>query len=127
MIPFSLLWCGFAVFWETAAVKKEPPFFALWGVPFILIGVYFVLGRFFVDACSRAKTFYGVTNDRIIIITGFRSRQIKSLQLRTLTDVSLTESKDASGTITFGPQLPISRRVPPAGPEPANMRLQPST
>ena len=51
----------------------------------------------------RAGTFYGVTNERIIIISGLFSQQTKSLQLRTLTDVSLAQRSDGSGSITFGP------------------------
>ncbi|HEY2341539.1 MAG TPA: PH domain-containing protein [Chthoniobacteraceae bacterium] len=110
IIPFSLLWAGFAFFWEYTAVtmtaKAPAPIggvFPLFGAPFVLVGLYFVVGRFFADAYCRARTFYGVTNERIIILSGIFSKQTKSLQLRTLTDVSLTQRGDGSGTITFGP------------------------
>ena len=74
-IPFSLMWCGFAVFWETMAVMgRAPLFFALWGIPFVAIGLYIVFGRFFVDAMVRSKTFYGVTSERILIITAAPKR-----------------------------------------------------
>src|SRR5258708_30915992 len=108
VIPFSILWCSFAIFWETMAVRKGAPvFFMLWGIPFILVGLYIVFGRFIADAMTRKKTFYGVTSERIIIITGLFSQEIKSLNLRTLTDVSLTERGDGSGTITFEPVYSI--------------------
>jgi Bacterial PH domain len=110
LIPFSLLWGGFAIFWECMALiatKKAPGpigvVFPLFGLPFVGVGLYLIFGRFFVDAKVRARTFYGVTNERIIIINGFFSQQTKSLQLRTLTDVSLTQRPDGSGTISFGP------------------------
>jgi hypothetical protein len=106
-IPFSLLWCGFAIFWETSVFNSHAPiFFRLWGIPFVLAGLYIAVGRFFVDARTRAQTYYGVTNERILILTGLFSRQTKSLPLRTLTDVTLTERADGTGTITFGPQFP---------------------
>ena len=106
-IPFSLMWCGFAVFWEVSVIKSGAPFFfKLWGIPFVLVGLYMVIGRFFVDAYARERTFYGVTNERVIIIGGITSRETKSLALRTLADVSLSEHSDGSGTITFGPQYP---------------------
>jgi hypothetical protein len=116
-IPFSLIWFGFVIFWEISVLNRHAPFFfALWGVPFIGAGLYFVFGRFFADALARDRTFYGVTNERVIIITGLFSRQIKSLQFRTLCDISLTERSDGSGTITFGRQSPMTVFLPPSWP-----------
>jgi hypothetical protein len=101
LIPFSILWAGFAFFWEATVLKTDAPgFFALWGIPFVLVGLYVVIGRFFVDAWRRGRTMYQLTSDRVVITTG---QTIKSLSLRTLSDVTLTERSDGSGTITFGP------------------------
>jgi hypothetical protein len=103
LIPFSLLWCGFVVFWETMVVTQGAPvFFCLWGIPFVLVGLYLVFGRFLVDRNQREHTFYGITNERVVIASGIVRRTVKSLNLRTLTDMSLTEWRDGSGTITFG-------------------------
>lgn len=103
MIPFSLLWCGFAIFWEMSVLSTGAPFFfKLWGIPFVLVGLYMVIGRFFVEARQRAKTYYGVTNERAIIVSGIFRKQIKSLNLKTLADISLDEKTDGSGTISFG-------------------------
>jgi hypothetical protein len=100
-IPFSVLWAGFAFFWEATALKTDASgFFALWGIPFVLVGLYIVVGRFFVDAWRRGRTLYQLTSDRVVIMTG---QSIKSLSLRTLSDITLTERADGRGTITFGP------------------------
>jgi hypothetical protein len=109
LIPFSLLWGGFAFFWEYSVLTGGAPlFFALWGIPFVLVGSHFIVGRFLVDMRQRAKTVYGLTNERLLIISGLFTRNVKSLNLRTLADVSLTERPDGSGTITFGQGNPYS-------------------
>jgi hypothetical protein len=103
MIPFSLLWCGFAVFWEAMVIRIPVPwFFKLWGIPFIAVGLYMVVGRFAVDVFKRQKTAYGVTNERIIIISGLLLEAVESLNVRTLPAISLSESGDGTGTITLG-------------------------
>src|SRR5438128_1443265 len=102
-IPFSLLWGGFAIFWETTVITTSAPFFfKLWGIPFVLVGFYMIIGRFFTDARKRAGTVYGITEDRIIIRSGLFNKGIKSLNIRTLSDVSFTQKADHSGTITLG-------------------------
>jgi len=108
-IPFSLLWAGFAVFWEMSVVKSGAPvFFMLWGIPFLAIGFFAAIGRFWVDAWRRARTSYAVTTDRIIINAGLFTPTSKSLNLRTLTDVTLQERADDTGTITFGNVPPFA-------------------
>jgi len=103
LIPFSLLWGGFAVFWEASVVRTGAPFFfKLWGVPFVLVGIYIVFGRFFVDARQRRRTFYGVTDQRVVIITGLFGRSIQSLDLGSLPGLSLDEKANGQGTISFG-------------------------
>lgn len=108
LIPFSILWGGFAFFWEYSVyTSKAPLFFKLWGIPFILVGIYFIFGRFIVEAKQRENISYGLTTQRVIIVTGSRTRKVKSLQLKTLTDLSLSEKSDRTGTITFGPLNPM--------------------
>ena len=114
LIPFSLLWGGFAIVWESFAIMiafsaaaKEPVvfIFPLFGIPFVLIGLYIIFGRFIVDAKQRARTFYGLTSERIIMVSGVWRRTVKSLNLETLNDISLTEKRNGGGIIMFG-QIP---------------------
>ena len=108
LIPFSFFWGGFALFWEFGVITSGAPmFFWLWGMPFVLVGFYLILGRFFVDAWLRQNTFYALTNERILILSGLFRRQVTSLNLNTLDSLSLTEKSKGRGTLTFGPTQPM--------------------
>ena len=110
MIPFSLMWGGFAIFWEIGVLNAMPDekagapglIFSLFGIPFVLIGLYMILGRFIYDSRTRKKTFYGLTDQRAVIVSGLFNKRVKSLNLKTMTDVSLSEKADGCGTIVFG-------------------------
>jgi len=108
LIPFSFLWCGFAIFWEFNVLTTGAPFFfKLWGIPFVVVGLYLVAGRFIADVKQREKTYYGITDDRVVIVSGLFQRKIKTLNLQNISDISLTERSNGRGTITFGPTPPF--------------------
>lgn len=111
MIPFSLLWGGFAFFWEYSVLSTDEAllFLALWGIPFVAIGLYLIVGRFVLDAKQRANTFYGVTNQRVIIASGILNSRVKSLNLRTLSDLTLDERSSGKGSISFGATNPFAQ------------------
>jgi hypothetical protein len=63
---------------------EAPGIFALWGIPLVLVGLYLIVGRFFVDALQRARTYCALTNERAIIVSGLLGQKVKSLPLRTV-------------------------------------------
>ncbi len=102
MIPFSLLWGGFAIVWEFIAITAGAPlFFALFGLPFVLVGLFLIVGRFAWDARRRKHTLYALTNKRLISRTGVKTHNISSLNLSEVKNVGLSLKPDGRGTITL--------------------------
>jgi hypothetical protein len=116
LIPFSLLWGGFAIFWEvTALTQGAGPLFAIWGVPFVAVGLYMIFGRLFVARREARRTHYGVTDQRVLLFTGAFGCRTTEMALRDLPPAQLEEQSSGLGTITFGTTLG-GLRPPPGWP-----------
>ena len=106
-IPFSLLWGGFAIFWNAmvwilpGAEQSGLWFFRLWGLPFLVVGLYMIVGRFFHDAMIRKTQFYAVTNQRVLMLRGRKQPKLTSLEIRRLPKLELSERSDGTGSIVF--------------------------
>lgn len=98
MIPFSIFWCGFAFIWFFG-VLEAGGFFALFGVLFICVGLYLVVGRFFVTAYLRKNTAYVITNKKIIRKKG---KRVDMMEIASLPPMHTELHKDGRGTISFG-------------------------
>lgn len=99
LIPFSLVWAGFAIGWEIATIVMGAGLlFQLWGIPFVLVGLYMLLGRFFHDKWYRARTFYGLTADELVIK---RPKKMELLPLHSLRSVEIQEEKNGRGSLSF--------------------------
>lgn len=114
LIPFSLLWGGFAIFWN-AMVWLIPDtgngnpdwFFRLWGLPFLVIGLYLIFGRFIHDSSIRRRLSYAVTDQRVLVLRSGRSPKFTSLDLHRLPRLELSEHRDGTGTISFDAGYPF--------------------
>jgi hypothetical protein len=120
LIPFSLLWGGFAIFWEAGVSgfwgskthqNGSWSFGILWGIPFVLIGQYLIWGRFFYAAWLKGRTFYAVTNQRVIVIQNGWKRQMASSYIDTLPNLIKERSSDGIGTLRFAQSQPTSGRA----------------
>ena len=103
LIPFSLLWCGSALFalLEGATTAKMGLFVVVPAL-FVAVGLYVVFGRFLVDAWLRAATHYGVTDRRILILRQGAFGSFTSVDLALLPSLNLKERRGGRGTIRFG-------------------------
>ena len=100
MIPFSIMWCGFAIFWEATVLFTNAPFiFKIWGIPFVCVGLYFVFGRFIHQKHTFKNTRYALTTHRAIC---YKKGKISSSDYINEPSITVKQKKDGSGTITFG-------------------------
>ena len=68
LVPFTLFWGAFAVFWNVGVWRSHAPiFFRLWGIPFLLVGLYVIVGRFFVKRNRKRRLEYALTTSRALI------------------------------------------------------------
>jgi hypothetical protein len=124
-IPFSLLWTGFVVFWEAQAFgfwqgtsRPDGPntFMILWGIPFLVIGNYLVWGRFLSDAWLKRRTYYAVTNRRVLVLQEGRTRKTSTIFLEEIPQIE--KEGNTTGTLWFGTKHPV---VVPRGRKSRNM------
>ena len=102
LIPFSLAWGGFALFWNTSVWTTNADLsFKLFGLPFVIAGVYVTIGRFLLDMHVRRMTTYIITNKRVLITRGANGSKLKSLDIKRLPSLEFDERSDGSGTIRF--------------------------
>lgn len=119
LIPFSLLWGGFAIFWEAGvagywggSAKHTAPsyFMLLWGIPFVLIGQYVIWGRFLVATWKKHRTHYAVTNRRVIVVQDGRGRKTASAYIDTLPTLIKESASNGRGTLRFATPEPTWSR-----------------
>lgn len=101
MVPFSVLWGGFTIFWFVGALARGGVLFALFGVPFIVVGLYLIVGRFLYKRWKAHRTLYVLTDRRVIeVVTGARTRTRAEFIDRVPT-INHDLRGDGSGTIRF--------------------------
>lgn len=109
LVPITLVIGGFAFLWETYVIQTGlSRIGAILGLPFVLIALYLVVGRFLVDAWQRRRTFYGVTDQRVIVVRDYGKHNPISVRYTTPMEVLLTTNPDRSGTVSLGFPHPLS-------------------
>lgn len=106
LVPFSILWGGFAMFWEVSAITMSTPFFfCLFGIPFVIIGLYFIFGRFIYKGIKKKHTYYAVTNQRILILTNLSKKNLEAKFITQIPCINKSVRSDGKGTIKFGDSI----------------------
>jgi hypothetical protein len=100
LVPFSIMWGGFAVIWELGAISSGAGFLVLWGIPFVAIGLHMMFGRFIYKHRTKLRTAYGLTPDRALVAVGTKALNDSPLKQ---TPSSIRRSRDGSHvSVTFG-------------------------
>lgn len=103
LVPFSILWGGFALFWEFTVITSSAPVpFCLFGIPFVIIGLYFIFGRFIYKGIKKKHTYYAVTNQRVLILTTLFNKNLQAEFIRQIPSINKSVRSDSKGTIKFG-------------------------
>ena len=108
LVPFSLVWCGFAIFWEYLAwTAGGDGFFMLFGAVFVCVGLYMVFGRFLFDAFMRSRMRYALTDTRALILGGFSGNSLTEFDLRSTSSIRYAAISGGRGTINFEPESTV--------------------
>jgi len=107
LIPFSLLWGVFAILWNLIVwTNGAPVFFRLWGLPFLLVGLYVTVGRFAVEAFLRRRIVYALTDRRVLILRRAPFERLRSFEIGHLPFLEYEEQRGGRGTIRFDDDRP---------------------
>lgn len=100
MIPFSIVWAGFAVFSFAGIITgNRRPIEMLFCGLFLLAAFYITIGRFIIAAIRLHNTEYAITSRQVLICT---NRGVEALSRATLPAPRLELRKNGRGTIWFG-------------------------
>ncbi|MBK8430389.1 MAG: hypothetical protein IPL28_03405 [Chloroflexi bacterium] len=101
MVPFTLLWFGFAIVLEFFYVSMGAPlFFMVWGGSFALIALWMIIARIH-ETIRLSKAYYALTNERAIFIYGVFLPITQSVYVKKQQDIILETYSNGKGTITF--------------------------
>ena len=95
---FAIPWLAFCGYWEYMAIRSGGNFMVLWGVPFILVGLYMLVGRPLNAIRLRGRTCYVITNRKLLIRAG---QHIQVFDGRGLPPMDIHLNRDGTGTILF--------------------------
>jgi hypothetical protein len=72
---------------------------ALLCLPLVALAVFLLIGRFFFDRTRRQKTFYALTNRRILIISTILKKRVRSIPLQQKPSLRLAQHPNGTGSI----------------------------
>ena len=102
-VPFSIVWFAVVVYVAAGGGHGASRVTLLFTSPLLLFGIYFLVGRFVVDAWMRTRERYLLTDRRLVIARAPPFARYTALAAERLSEAAITgERNDGSGTIVVG-------------------------
>lgn len=97
----GLFFIGIASFMEYSAIQSFDIFQMIFCLLFLLLGLYLFFGSIIYKNYQKKRTYYAVTNQRIIILINSSNKKVESILINQIPVLNKTVKKDGSGTIQF--------------------------
>jgi hypothetical protein len=101
LILFGFPLLGIGSFMGYSAIQSFDIFAMIFCLPFILFGLYLFFGVIISRNYQTKRTYYAVTNQRIIILINSSNKKVESILINQIPVLNKTVKKDGSGTIQF--------------------------
>lgn len=98
-IPFSVLWCGGVCYGAYTSLRSGISFATPFLLLFVAVGLYISVGRFIHMAWLRSRTYYVITNLKVVRL---RNRRVNMIMGSNLPSVTVEIYKNGNGTIRIG-------------------------
>ena len=95
---FGVFFFGFSLFWMYMAASMDGGLFALFGLPFAAVGFWMVSGPAR-NYLKSARTYYAITDQRVIILTRGGGYSITTIPPDQMTDYKRTDRTSGFGNI----------------------------
>ena len=112
LIPFSIAWAGFAIFATGGFVKgyieavksggqEGSMLFLVLAAAFSLLGLYLLVGRFFIKRWNKRRTYYALTDARVLVLKTATTRPVSGLPWDKVPAIGKAQGYVGTGTVTF--------------------------
>jgi hypothetical protein len=109
LIPMGLFMLSISIFWTFGAAgvlhdsfHGAPPIFLVPGFFMVVFALYLLFGRLIVRHRKRLRTYYAVSDRRVVQLVDGRNRRFLSTMLDSLPTTQKALKRNGSGTLTFG-------------------------
>lgn len=104
---FGAVWLSFSVFWVFSAYMSTEStdgtfnIFPLFGIPFVVVGLYLLLFRHIVSFAKRKNMVYALTNKRALIVHTGKRQYVQEYRYENISNIQMKCDDNDIGSIFF--------------------------